>query len=154
MSPVLLAPLVTLPTFSAIVCLFGISKNSPFLMLLKSNHFIVWTKVLASQKYMVCLGLFHPCEHKTNISGRPIDLDKEHALLLLWQTHGGRTNYFYLHGQTPTFSPISLRSTPTRPACALQKFFINAKERPQDITLKSEEHTMPRKLNLFVLDRI
>ena len=85
-----------------------------FFPFLSSNHFIVQTKVLASQKCMVYLGLFHPCEQRANISD--IDQDKELALVLLWQTpifllpracQSSRSAHSYL-----------------RPAAALRELFL------------------------------
>ena len=98
MSSVLLAARARLAAFSAIVCFKvrwldlslypppppPLSSHQYSFFFLSSNHFIVQTKVLASQKCMVYLGLFHPCEQRANISD--IDQDKELALVLLWQT--------------------------------------------------------------------
>ena len=93
-----------------------------FFFFLSSNHFIAWTKVLASQKWMVYLGLFHPCEQRANISD--IDQDKELALVLLWQT--------------PTFS-LSSAYQPSRsvhsylrPATALRELTIIISRKKKD----------------------
>ena len=60
---------------------------------------------------MVYLGLFHPCEHRANISD--IDQDKELALVLLWQTP--------IFSLPSAYQPSRSAHSYLRPAAALRE---------------------------------
>ena len=42
----------------------------------------MWTKVLALQKCMVYIGLFHPCEHRANISDKDQGIELAFSIAL------------------------------------------------------------------------
>ena len=70
---------------------------------------MMWTKVLALQKCMVYIGLFHPCEHRANIS------DKDQGIELAFSIALADPNFLTTFAQCPQLPEASRRYTGVNP---------------------------------------
>ena len=82
----------------------------PFFFFLSSNHFMMWTKVLALQKCMVYIGLFHPCEHRANISDKDQGIELAFSIALA-DPNFLTTQRLSAFAQCPQLPEASRRST-------------------------------------------
>ena len=70
----------------------------------------MWTKVLALQKCMVYIGLFHPCEHRANISDKDQGIELAFSIALA-DPNFLTTQRLSAFAQCPQLPEASRRST-------------------------------------------
>ena len=71
---------------------------------------MMWTKVLALQKCMVYIGLFHPCEHRANISDKDQGIELAFSIALA-DPNFLTTQRLSAFAQCPQLPEASRRST-------------------------------------------
>ena len=86
------------------------ARKVRFFFFLSSNHFMMWTKVLALQKCMVYIGLFHPCEHRANISDKDQGIELAFSIALA-DPNFLTTQRLSAFAQCPQLPESSRRST-------------------------------------------
>ena len=83
----------------------------------------MWTKVLALQKCMVYIGLFHPCEHRANISDKDQGIELAFSIALA-DPNFLTTQRLSAFAQCPQLPEASRRSNqPTNQPAPWYKYF-------------------------------
>ena len=83
----------------------------------------MWTKVLALQKCMVYIGLFHPCEHRANISDKDQGIELAFSIALA-DPNFPTTQRLSAFAQCPQLPEASRRSTGVKFGSRLSKFVL------------------------------